>query len=316
MSNFNTEITAGSLFSGIGVADLAFGNAGITVKFQCEIDPKAISVLTHHWPDVERYTDVKEIGTCQSENPVESGDVSGGSVDHPGSDSFLPPEPRGEQRRRGGTASSPRCKCGNCGRYHLQAVDILVGGFPCQDLSVAGKREGLAGKRSGLWYEFARIIDQLEPAWVVIENVPGLLSSESGLDFAIIISWLAKRGYGVSWRVLDSQYYGVAQRRRRVFIIGSFGNGRSAEILFESQSLRWNPPSRRKKGQSPSPDAGKIAEGDRGEGNRTFQNTRQGNWNDNETGTAIRASTGAGAYETNLVAESDLTPGGYCEWDQ
>ena len=95
MSNFNTEITAGSLFSGIGVADLAFGNAGITVKFQCEINPKAISVLTHHWPDVERFTDVKEIGTCQSENPVESGDVSGGSVENPGSDSFLPPEPGG-----------------------------------------------------------------------------------------------------------------------------------------------------------------------------------------------------------------------------
>ena len=180
------------------------------------------------------------------------------------------------------------------------------------------KGKVLLEKRSGLWYEFARIIDQLEPAWVVIENVPGLLSSEGGIDFAIIIQWLAKRGYGVSWRVLDSQYYGVAQRRRRVFIIGSFGNGRSAEILFESQSVRWNPPSRRKKGQSPSPDAGKIAEGDRGEGeNRTFQNTGQGHWNDNETGTALRASTGAGAYETNLVAERNLTPGGdICEWDQ
>lgn len=120
-------------------------------------------------------------------------------------------------------------------------VDIICGGFPCQDLSIAGKRAGLAGERSGLWYEFARIIDELEPSWVVIENVPGLLSSNKGADFAVILQWLVERGYGVSWRILDAQYFGVPQRRRRVFIVGSFGNGSSSQVLFESEGLSRNP---------------------------------------------------------------------------
>jgi DNA (cytosine-5)-methyltransferase 1 len=116
-------------------------------------------------------------------------------------------------------------------------VDLICGGFPCQDVSIAGKRAGIAGERSGLWFEFARVIDEFEPRWVVIENVPGLLSSNKGEDFATIIRWLAERGYGVCWRVLDSQYFGVAQRRRRVFIVASFGNGRAAEVLFECEGL-------------------------------------------------------------------------------
>ena len=126
------------------------------------------------------------------------------------------------------------------GKHNLKSVDIICGGFPCQDVSIAGKRAGLAGERSGLWSEFARIIDELEPNWVVIENVPGLLSSNRGRDFATVIRWLAERGYGVAWRILDSQYFGVAQRRRRVFIVGSFGNGSASEILFESDGLRWD----------------------------------------------------------------------------
>lgn len=126
------------------------------------------------------------------------------------------------------------------GRHNLEPVDLICGGFPCQDLSVAGKREGLAGERSGLWFEFARIIDELEPKWVVIENVPGLLSSHKGRDFAVIVQWLAKRGYGLAWRILDSQYFGIAQRRRRVFVVASFGNGSAAEVLFESESMSGN----------------------------------------------------------------------------
>ena len=122
------------------------------------------------------------------------------------------------------------------GKHNLEPVDVICGGFPCQDVSIAGKRAGLAGERSGLWSEFVRIIDELEPKWVVIENVPGLLSSNRGRDFATVIRWLAERGYGVAWRILDSQYFGVAQRRRRVFIVGSFGDGSAAEILFESEN--------------------------------------------------------------------------------
>lgn len=126
------------------------------------------------------------------------------------------------------------------GKHNLEPVDVICGGFPCQDVSIAGKRAGLAGERSGLWSEFARIIDELEPKWVVIENVPGLLSSNRGRDFATVVRWLAERGYGVAWRILDSQYFGVAQRRRRVFIVASFGDGRTADVLFESEGMRWD----------------------------------------------------------------------------
>lgn len=135
------------------------------------------------------------------------------------------------------------------GKHNLEQVDVICGGFPCQDVSIAGKRAGLAGERSGLWSEFARIIDELEPKWVVIENVPGLLSSNRGRDFATVIRWLAERGYGVAWRILDSQYFGVAQRRRRVFIVGSFGNGSASEILFEREGVRWNTEKGRKTGE-------------------------------------------------------------------
>ena len=135
------------------------------------------------------------------------------------------------------------------GKHNLKPVDVICGGFPCQDVSIAGKRAGLAGERSGLWHEFARIIDELEPKWVVIENVPGLLSSNKGQDFATVIRWLAERGYGVAWRILDSQYFGVAQRRRRVFVVASFGNGSASEILFESEGVRWNTEKGRKTGE-------------------------------------------------------------------
>lgn len=130
----------------------------------------------------------------------------------------------------------------------LQSVDIISGGFPCQDVSVAGPRTGLAGERSGLWFEFARVVELVKPKWVVVENVPGLLSSNEGRDFATVLFGLAQLGYGVCYRVLDAQYFGVPQRRRRVFVVGSLGNGRSAEILFEQESSPWDTvPSRKKK---------------------------------------------------------------------
>jgi len=135
------------------------------------------------------------------------------------------------------------------GKHNLEPVDVICGGFPCQDVSIAGKRKGLAGERSGLWSEFARIIDELKPGWVVIENVPGLLSSNQGNDFKTIIDQMVEFGYGVCWRILDAQYFGVAQRRRRVFIIGSLGNGNSAKVLFESEGVCWDTPTRGKTGE-------------------------------------------------------------------
>ena len=130
-----------------------------------------------------------------------------------------------------------------------EAVDLVCGGFPCQDVSVAGRRAGLAGERSGLWHEFHRVLECVRPHWVVIENVPGLLSSNKGRDFGTVLKGLVELGYGVCWRVLDSQYHGVAQRRRRVFVVGHLGDGRAAQVLFERESLCRNPAEGRKAGQ-------------------------------------------------------------------
>jgi DNA (cytosine-5)-methyltransferase 1 len=114
---------------------------------------------------------------------------------------------------------------------------IITGGFPCQDLSVAGRRAGLEGSRSGLFWEICRILDETRAQNFILENVPGLLSSNGGRDMAVVLEALVQRGYSIAWRVLDAQYFGVPQRRRRVFIVGNLGNsGRSPEeILSISQ---------------------------------------------------------------------------------
>ena len=119
---------------------------------------------------------------------------------------------------------------------------IITGGFPCQDLSVAGKRAGLAGERSGLFWEIARIVDETQTEYFVIENVPGLLSSNNGADFGVVIGTMADLGYSLGWRVLDAQHFGVPQRRRRVFIVGRRSTSEGvAEILFKSEGLRRDP---------------------------------------------------------------------------
>jgi DNA (cytosine-5)-methyltransferase 1 len=119
------------------------------------------------------------------------------------------------------------------------STGIIAGGFPCQDLSVAGKRAGLAGARSGLFWEAARIVDEAQSEYFILENVPGLLSSNGGKDFGVVLGTMADLGYSVGWRVLDAQHFGVPQRRRRVFIVGRRAtSGGVAEILFKSEGLR------------------------------------------------------------------------------
>jgi DNA (cytosine-5)-methyltransferase 1 len=117
---------------------------------------------------------------------------------------------------------------------------IITGGFPCQDLSVAGKRAGLDGARSGLFWEICRLLDETKAKWFILENVPGLLSSNGGRDMGAVVGALAERGYGIAWRVLDAQHFGVPQRRRRVVIVGCLGDdGRaSAEVLALAESVR------------------------------------------------------------------------------
>ena len=127
-------------------------------------------------------------------------------------------------------------------------ADLWCGGFPCQDLSVAGKGAGLEGSRSGLWWEWMRLIERHTPRWLLIENVPGLLSSNGGKDFGFVMASLAKVGYDAIWRILDAQFFGVAQQRRRVYIVGYFGDECPPEILFEPEGSGWNPPPRGKTG--------------------------------------------------------------------
>ena len=114
------------------------------------------------------------------------------------------------------------------------AVDILAGGTPCQSFSISGKRGGLDDARGNLAIEFCRLAARLRPRWVVWENVPGVLSSNAGRDFGAILKALAELGYGCAWRVLDAQFFGVPQRRRRVFVVGHLGDWRrAAAVLFD-----------------------------------------------------------------------------------
>lgn len=128
------------------------------------------------------------------------------------------------------------------------AVDLLVGGTPCQSFSVAGLRGGLDDDRGNLALEFMRLAARVQPTWIVWENVPGVLSSNGGRDFGSILGALGELGYGWAYRVLDAQHFGVPQRRRRVFVVGCLGSWqRASAVLFERHSMSGNPPPRREK---------------------------------------------------------------------
>ena len=134
----------------------------------------------------------------------------------------------------------------NFKEWNLGTIDLLVGGTPCQSFSVAGLRKGLDDPRGNLMLTYLAIADRFKPKWLVWENVPGVLSSNEGRDFGAFLGGLAELGYGFAYRILDAQYFGLAQRRRRVFVVGCLGDWRSAAaVLFERDSLQGNPaPSR------------------------------------------------------------------------
>lgn len=155
-----------------------------------------------------------------------------------------------------------------CTYEPTEEADLVCGGFPCQDLSVAGKRAGLAGERSGLFFEAARISDLVlgDGGWVLIENVPGLLSSNGGRDFGIVLATLADIGFhDLAWRVLDSRYFGVPQRRRRVFILARRASGRrAAEVLLEPESGGGNHQASREAGARVAGTLGRMSSGSGG----------------------------------------------------
>jgi DNA (cytosine-5)-methyltransferase 1 len=129
------------------------------------------------------------------------------------------------------------------------SIDVIVGGTPCQAFSVAGLRKGLDDPRGNLSLTFVSMVEHFKPEFFIWENVPGVLSSSGGRDFGSLLTAVGYIGYGWAYRVLDAQYFGVPQRRRRVFLVGHISGDprRAGEILFEQESLRWdNSPSRKK----------------------------------------------------------------------
>ena len=186
-------------------------------------------------------------------------------------------------------------------------IDLLVGGTPCQSFSVAGLRRGLADPRGNLMLTYLAIAERYQPRWLVWENVPGVLSSNRGRDFGTFLGALGQLGYGFSYRVLDAQYFGVAQRRRRVFVVGHLGDWRrAAAVLFEREGMLGHPaPSREAKQETAGYTSGsfggyhhgvgtvRAAGGDLGGGSETLV-TEQASVN------TITASYGMGGvdYET------------------
>jgi DNA (cytosine-5)-methyltransferase 1 len=199
-----------SVCSGIEAASVAWHHLGWTPTAFSEIDPFPSAVLAHRFPDVPNLGDMSKFKEWTDER-----------LQGPGS------------------------------------IDLLVGGSPCQAFSVAGLRKGLEDPRGNLMLTYLAIVDRLRPRWVVYENVPGLLSSNKGRDFGTLLGALGQLGYQYAYRVLDAQWVrthsfprAVPQRRRRVFVVGYLGEvNRAAEVLFKLESLRGDPPARRKTGE-------------------------------------------------------------------
>ena len=212
-----------------------------------------------------------------------------------------------------------------------EPIDLLVGGTPCQSFSIAGLRGGLDDDRGNLALEFLRLAQREQPRWIVWENVPGVLSSSGGRDFGSIIGGMVEIGYGIAYRVLDAQYFGVAQRRRRVFVVGCLGDAASAAaVLFERHSLQGHPaPSREKREGSPGYTAssfGKYSEGvgtiraaggDLGGGSETLHVTAHrmlsmGEYRQDEVASAMKArdykdATDLVAFDTYNQTTSDVS---------
>ena len=134
------------------------------------------------------------------------------------------------------------------------SIDLLVGGTPCQSFSIAGLRKGMADERGNLALEYLKLAQRKRPRWLVWENVPGVLSSNGGRDFGAFLGGLVELGYGWAYRICDAQYFGVAQRRRRVFVVGYLRDWRrAAAVLFERESLLGHPAPSREEGEKVAP---------------------------------------------------------------
>ena len=238
-------LTLGSFFDGIGGWLLAAKHAGVKPVWASEIDDFPATVSAHHFPQVKQLGDITKI-----------------NVDE------------------------------------LEPTDIICAGSPCQDLSVAGKREGLAGERSGLFVDAIKLVHGLrertgKPRYFVWENVPGAFSSNKGLDFRAVLEEISQtiipmpkdnkwaeagvvewNGGSLAWRVLDAQYWGVPQRRKRIFLVADFGGRSAGEILFERQSLSGDSAESEGKREGVAGDAG--ASTDSASGSKYRQGAKAG----------------------------------------
>lgn len=252
-----SELTCGSLFSGVGGMDIGLAWAGFRHLFLCEIDPYCQAVLRARFPGVHIYSDVRDVGV----------EVHGG---------LREPNAGGNGQADGDGQSDERPDS-----VHWPQLDLLTSTFPCQDISVAGKRAGLAGERSGLFHESMRVVDALRPRAILIENVEGLYSSGSprGSDFGIVLDSLAARGYLATWRTLDAQFFGVPQRRRRVFVVaiadGDPGAERIGEVLAVAESSGGDSPTSDPTWPHIAPAARGGAEGGSGDGGDSVMRERE-----------------------------------------
>ena len=182
-------------------------------------------------------------------------------------------------------------------RKQYGAVDLVCGGSPYQSFSIAGGREGLDGE-SRLMFEYIRACDEVRPPWVVWENVPGVFSIDGGRAFGILIDSLEKLGYGVAWGTLDAQFFGVAQRRRRVWLVGHLGDMRAAAVLFDADCLRGNTLTSREKRARLAADP---------EGNARADSDGAGSWSLNSQ--MMAETTAQGPIESYEIAPTLDTNG-------
>ncbi len=239
-----------SFFSGVGGLDLGFERAGIETVSVSEIDPYACAVLAERFPDAPNLGDIVKLAEQELGGFNGKVEIAGRLQPDDGRHSAV------NQISQVGRRSHWD------GLSDWRTADIWSGGFPCQDLSVAGKRVGFAGKRSSLAFTFLDLVERYRPRWLVLENVPGLFSSNGGADFGRLLYEMEQLRYGVSWRTLDARYFGVAQRRRRVFLVASLESDRAGEVLLECEGCERHPsPSQpqRQGAASGAPDGSGIA---------------------------------------------------------
>lgn len=239
-----------SVCSGIEAATVAWHPLGWQAAFFSEIEAFPSAVLAYHWPEIPNLGDMTQFAGWPDRCDCEE------------------PDTNYRTTLKLGSIEIKIYVCSKCGGIR---IDLLVGGTPCQSFSIAGLRKGLDDPRGNLMLTFGAIAARYRPRWLVWENVSGVLSSAGGCDFASFLGLLTGQvitppaegwansgvlsgipaAYGLAWRTLDAQYFGVAQRRRRVFVIGHLGGHwpRAAAVLFERASLCGNPPPRRQKGK-------------------------------------------------------------------